>query len=100
MRLIIIPVDGFVSVDGINKFQPLDLSTCGIPQEIHALQWYENRGWIEFRDDDDPFTPKRANEGILVLPEWANKSIQVWESWTPPVVEELVAEEPVAEPQV
>lgn len=106
MRLTIIPVDGFVSVDNISKFQPLDLIPCSIPQNIHALQWYDSRGWIEFSDDGDPFTPKLANEDIFQLPEWANKCVQVWEAWTPPVVEEEpipqepVVEEPVVPPQV
>jgi len=100
MRLTIIPVDGFVSVDNVSKFQPLDITQCNVPQNIHALQWYDTRGWIEFSDDGDPFTPKLANEDILQLPEWANKCVQVWEAWTPPVVEEPVVEEPVVEEPV
>ena len=84
MRLTIIPVDGFVNVDGDPKFQPLDLSACGIPADVHALQWYETRGWIEFRDDEDPFTPKPANQDISELPEWATACVQVWEQWAPP----------------
>lgn len=84
MRLTIIPADSFVNVDGNPKFQPLDLSSCGIPADVHALQWYETRGWIEFRDDDDPFTPKPANQEITELPEWANNCVVVWEHWTPP----------------
>ena len=58
MRLTIIPVDNFVSVSGDGSHGPLDLSVCGIPADVHALQWYDTRGWIEFRDDEDPFTPK------------------------------------------
>lgn len=100
MRLTIIPIDGFVNVDGNQKFQPLDLSSCGIPADVHALQWYDSRGWIEYSDDDNPFTPKPANEEILQLPEWANNCVQVWELWTPPVVEEAIVEPSVAEPQV
>ena len=100
MRLTIIPVDGFVSVDGNSKVQPLDITACGIPQDIHALQWYESRGWIEYSDDDNPFTPKPANEELLQLPEWANNCVEVWRVWTPPVVEEPVVEEPVVEPSV
>lgn len=84
MRLTIIPVDGFVNVDGDPKVQPLDLSGCGIPADVHALQWYENRGWIEFRDDDDPFTPKPANQEITELPQWANACVAVHASWEPP----------------
>lgn len=84
MRLTIIPSDSFVAVDGDGSHQPLDLSTCGIPSDVHALQWYENRGWIEFSDDNDPFTPKPANQDITELPAWANACIAVWNAWTPP----------------
>ena len=84
MRLTIIPGDGTVIVDGHPKFNPLDLSACGIPADVHALQWYATRGWIEYRDDEDPFTPKPPNEDITELPAWANACVQVWEQWTPP----------------
>ena len=84
MRLTIIPVDGFVSVDNVSKYQPLDLSTCGIPTDVHALQWYDTKGWIEFSDDGDLFTPKPANEMISKLPAWANACVKVWQDWTPP----------------
>ena len=90
MRLTIVPVDGFVNVDGNPKVQPLDLSGCGIPADVHALQWYENRGWIEFRDDDDPFTPKPANQEITELPQWANACVAVHASWEPPPLPEPV----------
>lgn len=84
MRLTIIPVDGFVCVDNVSKFQPLDLSNCGIPADVHALQWYDTKGWIEFSDDGDPFTPKPPNELIEALPVWANHCVNVWNNWTPP----------------
>lgn len=90
MRLTIIPVDGFVSVDGVNKFAPLDLSSCSIPSDVHALQWYDTKGWIEFSDDNDPFTPKPANELIKSLPSWANACVQVWNDYVPPVIEEPI----------
>ena len=95
MRLTIIPIDGSVIVDGDPKFQPLDLSACGIPADVHALQWYSTRGWIEFRDDDDPFTPKPANQDITELPAWANACVAVWESWTPPTLQVV---DPAAQP--
>ena len=93
MRLTIIPVDGFVCVDNISKYQPFDLSNCNIPADVHALQWYDTKGWIEFADDNDPFTPKKPNELIAKLPSWANNCIAIWQSWTPPVEEQQVATE-------
>jgi len=49
MRLIIIPVDGLISIDGqcISKIQH-DMSW--IPENIHAIQWYETWGEIEYTD--------------------------------------------------
>lgn len=84
MRLTIIPDDNYVAVDGNGSHQPLDLTSCKIPEDVHALQWYENRGWIEFDDPVDPFSPKPPNEDIYSLPEWALACVDVWEAWTPP----------------
>ena len=95
-RITIIPEDGFVGVDAVSKYHPLDLSGCGIPSDIHALQWYDTRGWIEFADDNDPFTPKPPNEEITELPAWANACVAVWEAWTPPAPPEPVAPEEIA----
>lgn len=96
-RITIIPSDGTVLVDGELKFQPLDLSGCGIPADVHALQWYDTRGWIEFNDDNDPFTPKPANQDITELPAWANACAAVHAAWTPPPPPELepTPEQPV-----
>ena len=83
MKLTIIPSDSFVAVDADGSHQPLDLSTCGIPTDVHALQWFDTRGWIEFVDVD-PFTPKPPNQDITELPQWANDCVLVWQNWTPP----------------
>lgn len=84
MRLTIIPVDQAVYVDGECRI-PLDLSGCGVPSNVHALQWYDTRGWIEFNDDGNPFTPVLPNEDIYSLPDWADACVQVWTAWQPPV---------------
>jgi hypothetical protein len=84
MKVTIIPDDSYVAVDGNNTHQPLNLSSCNIPAEVHALQWFETKGWIEFDDPVDPFAPKPNNEEIITLPEWALACIAVWEAWTPP----------------
>jgi hypothetical protein len=47
MRVTIIPVDGFVSVDG-EGYSELDLSFMA--SDIHALQWYETEGELEVKD--------------------------------------------------
>ena len=48
MKLTIVPDDSYVSVDNDNSHQPLDLATCNIPSDVHALQWFDTKGWIEF----------------------------------------------------
>lgn len=83
MKLTIIPSDSFVAVDDDGSHQPLDLSTCGIPTDVHALQWFDTRGWIEFVDVD-PFAPKPPNQDITVLPSWADACVLMWQQWVPP----------------
>lgn len=88
MRLTIIPSDQAVYVDTVCKM-PIDLSSCGIPSNIHALQWYSTRGWIEFSDDGNPFTPKPPNQEITELPSWATNCVTKWQEWTPPEPEPI-----------
>jgi hypothetical protein len=47
MRVTIIPVDGFVSVDG-EECNGLDLSAT--PAGVHAVQWYDTEGEVEYVD--------------------------------------------------
>jgi len=70
-RVTIIPVDGAVYKDNINYID-LDLSSCGIPADVHALQWDGTAGHIEFTDT-------RENEEITVLPDWANACVAKWD---------------------
>jgi hypothetical protein len=87
-KLVVIPVDGIVVTDqeGLSE---LDLSQCGIPDNIHALQWNnpiwpdkqnshlnglqygQGSGWLEFRSND-------PNENITELPQWAINCYDVW----------------------
>jgi hypothetical protein len=71
MRLIIIPSDGAVYKDGYS-FSGLDLAN--VPANVHALQWYETEGEIEFS-----VKPKLQNETITELPSWANPCVAKWE---------------------
>lgn len=75
MNLTIIAEDNAVYVDG-SALAGLDLTTTGIPSNVHALQWKVNLGWIEFKDNSD-FT-KPANEVINALPDWANNCVTVY----------------------
>jgi hypothetical protein len=77
MKLTIIPADGSVGED--DKFyNGLNLSSCAIPENVHALQWDGVAGWIEF---NEPI----PNEEITVLPSWANCCITKWTEADTPV---------------
>jgi len=75
MNLTIINDDGALYVDGI-ALAGLDLSTTGIPTNVHALQWKTNLGWIEFKENSD--FSKDQNQVINVLPNWANNCVTVY----------------------
>jgi hypothetical protein len=71
MKLTIIPSDGTV-VKNNEAYTGLDLVSCEIPLDVHALQWFEDSGWIEYNDG-------KTNETITVLPDWANNAEAVWQ---------------------
>ena len=73
MKLTIIPIDNAVYKDEI-VYSGLDLSSCGIPDGVHALQWHEDSGWIEY---ESPLVP---NEDITALPSWADACVAVWQT--------------------
>lgn len=87
MKLTIIPSDGAVYEDGL-CYSPL--TWAGTPQGIHALQWLDTQGWIEFTD------PAIPNETITSLPAWADNAMASWQVAydeahkppTPPTAEE------------
>lgn len=72
MKLTIIPSDKTVYVNSIS-FGNLDLLTANIPVGIHALQWDEIAGSIEFIDQSIP------NQNITELPNWANACVAIWQ---------------------
>lgn len=80
MRLSIVPEDNAVYVD--RECRILDLSDCGIPSNVHALQWLGTNGWIEFSNNEDGSKPE--NQNIAKLPSWANSAYNVWTEWTAP----------------
>lgn len=76
MRLTIIKIDKTVCKDQVCI---TDLDWQGTPNNVHALQWYETFGSIEFNNGD-------PNEEITVLPDWANNAVAAWDAaYIPPV---------------
>ena len=77
MKLTIIPADGSVGENG--KFYiGLNLSSCNIPADVHALQWQDTAGWIEYNSTI-------PNEPITELPAWANCCMTKWTEANTPV---------------
>ena len=76
MKLTIIPSDGAVYKDGVCY---TNLSWNDTPSNIHALQWKDSSGWIEFNNGSE-------NQIIDSLPLWANNAEAAW----------IVANTPVA----
>ena len=67
MKLTIIPVDRAVYEDGLCYS---NLVWEGTPLNVHALQWQDIAGWIEYVD--------QPNEDITTLPEWADNAMAAW----------------------
>ena len=75
MKLTIIPIDGQVYENGLCYS---DLIWSGTPIDVHALQWQDVKGWIEFNDG-------KPNEDITILPDWANNAMDAWTVANTPV---------------
>jgi len=74
MRLVILKETSTVGKDGYFH-DNLDLSSCNLPSNLWALQWYDNNtGHIEY---DDPMI---QNDEITELPAWATACVPVWEA--------------------
>lgn len=74
MKLTIIREDKTVYKNGVS-YSNLDMSS--VPTSVHALQWVEDKGWIEFVQDVD--FKKPDNETLTQLPTWANTCAALWE---------------------
>jgi hypothetical protein len=61
MRLTIIPADSFVAING-EGYGGLDLSF--MPVDIHAVQWYETEGEIEYKDSRGRVTRNEVIDNI------------------------------------
>jgi hypothetical protein len=72
MKLTIIPSTGSVGKDEL-FYNDLDLNSCSIPSDIHALQWQDVAGWIEYK------SPLVQNQPITELPAWANCCVTKWD---------------------
>jgi hypothetical protein len=70
-RITIVPVDGAVHTDQ-GVYIGLDLSTCGIPDDVHAFQYLNGKGEIETKS----FGP---NIPVTELPNWVVNCLAKWD---------------------
>jgi hypothetical protein len=78
MKLTIIPADGSVGENDI-FYLNLDLSSCNIPSDVHALQWQDTAGWIEYN------SPLTKNQPITELPAWVSCCLAKWTETNTPI---------------
>lgn len=71
MKLTIIKNDGAVYKDSVSY---ANLSLPTVPSDVHALQWNNDKGHIEFVDN------VKVNELITELPSWANDALTAWQT--------------------
>ena len=71
MKFTIIPVDKTAVKDGVG-YLDLNLAGAGIPTNVHALQWQDTAGIVEYAD--------LTQETITVLPEWAARVLAIWQA--------------------
>lgn len=86
MRVIIIPSDGFVSVDNVG-YSGLNLSA--IDPSVHAVQWYDAEGEVEVRN---PVTRKMIENRVITSLSEFQIALDAWD------VANLAALEPLIEP--
>jgi hypothetical protein len=72
MKLTIITADNAVYKDSVSYLN-LDLTSCGVPNNVSALQWQDNAGWIEDK------SPLVQNQNITELPAWASACVAKWD---------------------
>ena len=71
MILTVIVPDSAVYKNGL-CYLNLNISNCGIPLDVRALQWQGSSGWIEF-------TGGKENKQITELPDWAYACVDKWD---------------------
>lgn len=70
MKLTVIPSDKTVYKNNVSYSW---LTLTNVPSNVHALQWNNDGGWIEFNDGS-------ANQEIQTLPVWADSCIAAWDA--------------------
>jgi hypothetical protein len=83
-RLIIVPEDNVVIIDGIRNQYPIDLSPIG--ENIHAVQWYETWGSVEYKDETPNKKITDISQYLYLIPLLRNDVLHsntpnAWSIW-------------------
>ena len=70
MRISIVVSDKTVCKNGLCI---VNIDLQNVPNNVRALQWYDNRGELEFYNGD-------PNQEITELPDWVNDAITAWDA--------------------
>lgn len=74
MRVTIIPIDGFVAIDGVG-FSGLDLSFTDA--SVHAVQWYDTHGEVEVKN---PVTNRMISNEVITSFDAFQPALDVWQA--------------------
>lgn len=69
-RVTVLVPDGAVYLDQ-GTVIGLDLSNCGIPEDMRCMHWENGTGEIQYVDT-------RPNLVITEIPQWALNCVQLW----------------------
>jgi hypothetical protein len=89
MRLVVVVDDEFVSVDG-EGYGKIDLDQLK-QNNIHAIQWHETYGQIEYRDTSPNLNIDSIDEFSWVIDLWNQRKYEI-ENPPPPTEEQLLEE--------
>ena len=69
MNFTIFPQNGEVIKDGLAI---IDLIFNDVPANVNCLQWFGNKGWIEYQSE--------PTVSISEIPDWANNALAVYQA--------------------
>lgn len=76
MQLTIIPIDNVVIIDGVAR----TIDCSAMDPAIHAVQWNENSGEVEFKTIDGIRAPNLMIDSLADF----EPQVDAWNNWEPP----------------
>ena len=72
-------------------YSDLDLSGCGIPEDVWVFQWENGEGWIEFKDsrENEPFSGSDFPEWVIKCTQKFDEFDEVFKNPPPPTPEQI-----------